>query len=227
MLCALRRSAAGPRGLSRNASREVKLPTIEYFYTLLSPYTYLAGDRLERIAARHGAEIEYRPVDFAAVLPETGGQPVPKRHPFRQEYRLQELARLSERAGMAFNLHPAHWPVDATAASRAVIGAAALGADIGVLSRAFLRAVWAEERDISDPATIAAILSENGADPQAVVGQDEAARAAYAANTRLSAERGVFGAPFYVVDGERFWGQDRLDYLDWHLGGRGSDAARS
>ena len=196
------------------------MPTIEYFYSLLSPFTYLAGDRLERIAARHHAAIDYRPVDFLKVLPETGGLPVPKRHPFRQEYRLQELTRLAERAGMAIQLQPAHWPVDATTASWALIGAGALGADMGALSQAFLRAVWAEQRDISDPATIAAILSENGADAEAVDRERDAAAAVYDANTRLSAERGVFGAPFYIVDGERFWGQDRLDYLDWHLGGR-------
>lgn len=197
------------------------MPTIEYFYTLLSPFTYLAGDRLEQIAARHGSDIGYHPVDFMKVMAETGGQPVPKRHPFRQQYRLQELTRLSERAGVPFNLHPAHWPVDATPASLAVIGAGALGADMGVLSRAFLRAVWAEERDISDPATIDETLTAHGADPAAVAARREASAATYEADTRLSAERGVFGAPFYVVDGERFWGQDRLDYLDWHLGGRG------
>lgn len=196
------------------------MPTIEYFYSLLSPFTYLAGDRLEAIAAKHGADIEYLPVDFLKVLPETGGQPVPKRHPFRQEYRLQELTRLSERAGVPFRLHPAHWPVDATAATCAVIGAGALGSDMGVMSRAFLRAVWAEDRDISDPATIDAILRENGADPAAVAARSEQSQAIYRANTERSAECGVFGAPFYVVDGERFWGQDRLDYLDWHLGGR-------
>ena len=196
------------------------MTSIDYFYSLLSPYTYLAGDRLEQIAGRHGAQINYRPVDFFRVLPETGGQPVPKRHPFRQEYRLQELTRLSERAGVAFNLHPAHWPVDGTAASNAVIAAGQAGADMGMISRAFLSAVWAEERDISDAATIAAILSEHGIDQGRL--DLDAAAAGYAANTDLAFESGVFGAPFYIVDGERFWGQDRLDYLDWHLGGRGA-----
>ena len=197
------------------------MATIEYFYTLLSPFTYLANDRLEQIAARHGCDIDYRPVDFFQVLPETGGLPVPKRHPFRQQYRLQELARLSERAGLDFNIHPAHWPVDGTAACVSVIAAGALGADMGTLSRAFLRAVWAEERDISDQDTIDAILTEQGADPVAVKSGLPAATEAYQANTALSADRGVFGAPFYIVDGERFWGQDRLDHLDWHLAGRG------
>lgn len=197
------------------------MATIEYFYTLLSPFTYLANDRLEQIAARHGHDIDYRPVDFFQVLPETGGLPVPKRHPFRQQYRLQELARLSERAGLPFNIQPAHWPVDGTAACVSVIAAGALGADMGALSRAFLRAVWAEERDISDQPTINAILTEQGVDADAIAAELPSAREAYEANTALSAERGVFGAPFYVVDGERFWGQDRLDHLDWHLGGRG------
>ena len=197
------------------------MATIEYFYSLLSPYTYLAGDRLEEIAARRGATIDYRPVNFMEVLPETGGLPVPKRHPFRQAYRLQELARHSEREGMALNTSPAHWPVDVTEASAAVIAAAGQGGDAGALSRAFLRAVWAEDRDISDAGTTAAILSENGMDAGALAPHLEAARAAYAANTAMAFEKGVFGAPFYVVGEEKFWGQDRLDHLDWHLGGRG------
>lgn len=197
------------------------MTTINYFYSLISPYTYLAGDRLEEIAARHGATIDYRPVNFLEIMPETGGVPVPKRHPFRQAYRLQELKRHREREDMPLNLTPAHWPVDVTEASASVIAVAGQGGDAGALSRAFLRAVWAEDRDISNAATIAAILRECGHDPDALAPAMAAAHAQYRANTALAMENGVFGAPFYVVDGERFWGQDRLDHLDWHLGGRG------
>lgn len=191
---------------------------IDYFYSLLSPFTYLAGMRLEEIAARHGAEINYRPTDFAKVLNETGGLPVPKRHPFRQEYRLQELNRLSKMNEMPLNTSPRHWPVDATFASTAVISIVQSGRDGGVIGHAFLRACWAEDRDISDRETIATILSENGFDLAEVERGFEAAAEEFAANTDRALENGVFGAPFYVVEGERFWGQDRLSHLDWHLG---------
>ena len=100
-------------------------------------------------------------------------------------------------------------------------GVAGQGGDAGALSRAFLRAVWAEDRDISDAATIAAIVGECGHDAAALAPAMDAAHEQYRANTALAMENGVFGAPFYVVNGERFWGQDRLDHLDWHLGGRG------
>jgi 2-hydroxychromene-2-carboxylate isomerase len=91
------------------------------------------------------------------------------------------------------------------------------GGDAGKLAHAFLRAVWAEERDIGDPATVAAILAENGHDAAALAPAMDAAEATYHANTEAALAAGVFGAPFYVVGDERFWGQDRLDYLDEYL----------
>ena len=190
---------------------------IEFFYTLLSPFTYMAGERPREIAAKHGATITYRPTDFPKIMAETGGLPVPKRHPFRQEYRLQELPRLARRAGVALTLHPAHWPVDATRASHAVIAAGANGADMMAVTHSFLRACWAEERDISDPQTIDEILGAAG-QPKADDLNLDGAGETFQANTTLAMEMGVFGAPFFIVDGkEKFWGQDRLDYLDEYL----------
>lgn len=191
---------------------------IDYFLSLLSPFTYLAGMRLEEIAAKHGVEITYRPTDIQAVFAETGGVPVPQRHPFRQEYRLQELHRLSERSGLPLNIQPAYWPTNAAPASCAVIAVAEQGGDAGTLAHAFLRAVWSEERDIADPQVVADVLSAHGHDAIALAGCIEPAQAQFAENKDLAIANGVFGAPFYVLDGERFWGQDRLDYLDWHLG---------
>ena len=190
---------------------------IEYFYSLMSPFTYLAGLGLEQVAASHGAEIIYRPADIARVFAETGGLPVPKRHPTRQEYRLQELKRLSKMHNRPLNMSPKHWPVDATKASCTVIAADAAGGDAGVLNHAFLKACWAEERDISDDATIATVLDELGYDPKELSGYMSAAETQYEENTRLALKKGVFGAPFYIVGEEKFWGQDRLGHLDWHL----------
>lgn len=192
---------------------------IEYFYSLVSPYTYLAGDELEQIAARRGARITYRPTDFFAVFGQTGGLPVPKRHPSRQAYRLQELKRWSAFKAMPFNLHPKHWPTDATAASLSVIAAAKHGADIGALSRAFLAACWADERDIADPETVDSILSDQGLDPARIAADRDEAQGAYEANAALALELGAFGAPFYVVGDEKFWGQDRLDFVDRYIDG--------
>jgi len=193
---------------------------IDYFYSLASPFTYLADDRLERIANRHGAEIVHKPCDIAHVFSQTGGVPPAKRHPSRQAYRLQELRRLPKAVGMTLNVHPKFWPVDATQASLTVIAAAGQGENASALSRAFLRACWAEERDIADPHTIDRIVSTTCGDAAAaIIEAAPAQKPAFDANTAEALARGVFGAPFYIVGDERFWGQDRLDHLDRHLAG--------
>ncbi|MEM7744992.1 MAG: 2-hydroxychromene-2-carboxylate isomerase [Pseudomonadota bacterium] len=191
---------------------------IDYYYSLGSPFTYVAGDRLEKIAAKHGAKIAYKPCDMAHVFSQTGGLPPAKRHPSRQEYRLQELKRLPEAAGMPLHTHPKFWPVDATPASLAVISGDHKGADTGALSRAFLRAVWAEQQNIADPFTIATIVGKVcGTAGGAIVADAPSQKHVFDSNTAEALARGVFGAPFYIVGEERFWGQDRLEYLDRHL----------
>lgn len=197
---------------------------IDYFFSLLSPFTYLAGLELERIADRQAAEIAYRPMDIMEVFGATGGVPLGKRHHTRIAYREQELKRIVKRTGFKFNLRPAHWPVDVTRASCTVIAASKKAGedetDTGALAHALLKAVWAGERDISEASTIRAVINDIGLDPTLV---DEAGdyRDEYAANTREAIEKGVFGSPFYVVDdGEMFWGQDRLADLERHLAAR-------
>jgi len=195
---------------------------IDYYFSVMSPYTYLAGDRLERIAARHGAAVSYRPVDIIALFARTGGKPVAERHPSRQEYRLQDLRRTAQRLGLPLNLRPAFWPVNQAPASYAVIAAAkAGGGDLPGLVRAFPRAVWAEEKDIADDAVIGAILAAHGFDPKLAFMAMLTGAETYAGNLEDAVNAGVFGAPFYVVDsGQRFWGQDRLDDLELHLAGK-------
>ncbi len=190
---------------------------IEYYFSVLSPFAYLASDRLERIAAARGAAIAYFPIDIAAVGGQTGWTPPAKRHPSRLEYRLQELARVSRTEGLPINLKPAHWPTNPVPASRAIAAAILAERDPAALIRATLRAVWAEERDIAEPEVVAGILGANGIDPDSLEPHLDAAEEAYWTNTRAAPERGVFGVPFYIAEGERFWGQDRLTALDNHL----------
>ena len=192
---------------------------IDYFFATLSPFTYLAGTRLEQIAARHGATIIYKPMDIVALFGRTGGTPPKDRHPSRQEYRAQELVRQAEKLKMPFNLKPAHWPTNAAPSSYAIIAAqAAGGGDLGVLAHSFTRACWAEEKDIADDAVVRDCLSKAGFDPDLADSGMLAGAETYAANLEEAAARGVFGAPFYITsDDQRFWGQDRLDDLDMHL----------
>lgn len=189
---------------------------IDYYFTPLSPFAYLASDGLEVIAAKHGATITYKPANYVRLMDVTGGLPVGKRHPSRQAYRLQELPRIAKRNGLTINMHPAHWPTDGTLACASIAAVQTAGGDAGALARALMLAVWAEEKDIAEAAVVDACVAKAGASVDAH--DIEAAKAQVEANTDEGIEAGVFGAPFYIVNGsEKFWGQDRLAYLDDYL----------
>ncbi len=194
---------------------------IDLFFSTLSPYAYLAGNRAEAVAAKHDATITYKPMDIMALFARTGGTPPKDRHISRVEYRAQELVRQAKKAGLPFNLTPAHWPTNGAPSSYAFIAAQnAGGGDLGKLMFAFTRAVWAEEKDIAEDAVVKACLEEAGFDPAlADSGLLEGAET-YAANLEEAVDRGVFGSPFYITDkDQRFWGQDRIDDLDAALAG--------
>ncbi|MFW2545318.1 2-hydroxychromene-2-carboxylate isomerase [Primorskyibacter sp. 2E107] len=195
---------------------------IDYFFATLSPYAYLAGTRLEEIAARHGATITYKPLDILALFARTGGTPPGERHPNRQAYRAQELIRQAKKADLPFNLKPAHWPTNMAPSSYAIIAAQnAGGGDLGRLCHAILRSVWAEDKDVAQDDVIRACLSEAGFDPGLADSGLLIGAETYARTLDEAVDRGVFGAPFYAVDsGQVFWGQDRLDDLDAHLAGK-------
>lgn len=129
---------------------------------------------------------------------------------------------MAKKLGMPLNLKPAHWPTNAAPSSYAIISAqTAGGGDLGALVHSILRAVWAEEKDIAEDAVIKASLSEAGFDPMLADSGLLAGAETYAANLEEAVDKGVFGAPFYIVDsGQRFWGQDKLDDLDLHLSGK-------
>ena len=137
---------------------------VDYYYSLVSPWTYLGGLRFERIAAEAGAVVKRKPINLGKVFPVSGGLPLAKRAPQRQAYRLVELARWRDHLGMALNLEPKFFPAPDGLAGRVVIAARRAGADAGRLGNAILRAVWAEERDIADPDTLRAIAAETGID---------------------------------------------------------------
>jgi 2-hydroxychromene-2-carboxylate isomerase len=198
------------------------MPRLDYYFSTLSPFAYLAGTRLEDIARRHGAEITYKPLDIITLFQRTGGTPPAERHPSRQAYRAQELTRLARKTGMPLNPQPKHWPTNAAPSSYAIIAAQkAGGGDTGALVHGVLRACWAEERDIAEDAVIRHCLKVAGFDPALADSGLLSAAETYAANLEDAVEAGVFGAPFYVTgDGHRFWGQDRLEDLDLHLSGQ-------
>jgi 2-hydroxychromene-2-carboxylate isomerase len=194
---------------------------IDYFFAAISPFVYLAGQRLEAIAARHGATVRCVPIDAPALFPRTGGQVLADRHPSRKAYRLQELKRWSARLGMPLNIQPAFFPVNPAPASYAIIAAAKVGGgDLGGLVHAFPRAVWAEGRNISEDEVVKDILAKHGFDPSIADKYMLMAAETYANNLEEAVSRGVFGVPSYLVGDQIFWGQDRLEDLDLHLAGK-------
>lgn len=196
------------------------MPHIDYYFTTVSPFVYLAGTRLQAIAARHGATTSYKPVDAVAVFSRTGGQPLAQRHESRRAYRLQDLRRQAAKLGLPLNLAPAFFPSNPAPSAYAIIAAAQTGADVGNLVHAFSRACWAEDRNIAEDEVVKDILAANGFDPKLADSGLLIGAETYARNLEEAVSRGVFGVPFYIVGEEMFWGQDRLDDLDMYLSGK-------
>lgn len=190
--------------------------TVECFYVLSSPWAYFGGPRLQEIVRRHGARLVLRPYEWLVVTAQTGGISLRTRPQPRQAYHAVELDRWRRHLGMPLNLAPKFYPTDNRAAARMVIAAQQRGLDAMRLSHAILRALWAEDRDIRDAAVRRAVADENGLDGAALVAaeDDAAVVAEFNANSAAAIAAGVFGSPTYVLDGELFWGQDRLDFLD-------------
>ena len=168
------------------------------------------------IAARHGLEVNYKPVFLGRVFAETGGLPLPQRHPARQRYRLVELQRWRERRGMSFNLQPKFWPFDVALVDRFVIAIVAASKEPDAFLRRAFAGIWEEERNLADPLVIAELAEAAGLDSTSLlkVAGGTLTEAVYALNLENAVAADVFGSPAYVLDGEVFWGQDRLELLD-------------
>ena len=190
--------------------------TIDYYFSMASPWAYLGHGTFMDIARRCGASVNYKPVSLGRVFSQTGGLPLPQRHPARQRYRLVELQRWRARRKEPLNLHPKHWPFDVALADRFIIGIVASGKDPDAFMRRAFAGIWAEERNLADPLVVAELTEGTGLDSTSLIeaAGSDMTEAVYALNQENAIEAGVFGSPGYVLDGEVFWGQDRLDFLD-------------
>jgi 2-hydroxychromene-2-carboxylate isomerase len=158
-------------------------------------------------------------MDLLKVWSVSGGLPLKQRAPQRQAYRHLELRRWREFLKLPCNIEPAHHPVADRRACYLVIAAHLERLDWRALAHALLRAVWVQDRNIADHPTLEAIANECGLDGKALLAttEREDVKSQYEANTEEAIRIGVFGAPTYVFDGELFWGQDRLQMLEWRL----------
>jgi 2-hydroxychromene-2-carboxylate isomerase len=200
---------------------------IDYYFAPQSPWTYLGHARFATLAAAAGANVRVLPADFGRIFAATGGLPLPKRAPERRAYRLIELARFRDWLKLPLNLEPRYFPVAADDAARLIIavemheGAAAAMR----LSGAVFCAVWVQQRNIADAQTLAELLQECSLLPERLAqSREPSVQRQFDTNTEAGIAAGVFGAPSYCLDGEIFWGQDRLDFLERKLQCDGTQA---
>jgi 2-hydroxychromene-2-carboxylate isomerase len=191
--------------------------TIDYYFTPQSPWTYLGHARFAAIAKSHGAAVRVRPIDFGEVFPVSGGLPLGKRAPQRQAYRLVELARFSHHLDIPLNPKPKFFPVASDDAAKLIIAVDLHdGTDIAMkLCAAIFAAVWVQERNIADPKVLEALVAECGLPARRVEQSlSQTVQERYEDYTQEAIDTKVFGAPSYVIDGEIFWGQDRLEFVE-------------
>ncbi|MDV7338999.1 2-hydroxychromene-2-carboxylate isomerase [Terasakiella sp. A23] len=188
---------------------------IRYYFTPISPWSYLGNQRLSEMAVKQGVEIDYRPVNILKVFDESGGLPLGKRPIQRKLYRMTELKRWRDHLNIDLTLEPKFFPTDDQLASRMIIACESQEEKFK-LSQALMYAIWAEDRDISDVATLKSICNELGLDADVLIarGQSDETRCQYEANIQAAIEDNVFGAPSYLYKDELYWGQDRLDFLE-------------
>jgi 2-hydroxychromene-2-carboxylate isomerase len=197
---------------------------VDVYISLNSPWTYLGWPRFRGLTAKHGLEPNVKPARFGEVFAVTGGLPLPKRAPERRVYRMMELKRWRDRLGIPIALEPKGFPSDEGPGAHLLIAAVAQGHDGVRLAEEIGRSLWELDQSIASADVLAAAAKRAGIDAAAVLAQalpPAELEKIWAANTAEAIARGVFGAPSYVLpDGEIFWGQDRLDLLDWRLSKR-------
>jgi len=193
------------------------MKVVDYYFSPMSPWTYLGHSRFADIAKRHGATINVKPVDFGKIFPVSGGVPVAKRAPQRQAYRFVELKRWQKFLGVPLVLEPKFFPYDTSLAARVIIAAGDQSADSAMrLTGALLKACWTENRNMADESDLAKVCQEVGLEPKALIAAAKSDEGQKRSDLLTEEAIGlqVFGAPTYAYKNELFWGQDRLEFLD-------------
>lgn len=193
--------------------------TVEFYFDLGSPATYLAWTQLPTICARHGASLRYRPMLLGGVFQATGNAS-PAMVPSKKRYLLADLQRFAERYGVVLGLPPG-FPVNTLTVMRGVVGTQLQAPErFEALLSALFKGLWVQQRNLSDPAVLDLTLEQAGFDPAAfhdLASQPEVKDALRHA-TEEAVARGVFGAPTCFVGEQMFFGQDRLDFVEAALG---------
>ena len=189
---------------------------VDYYFSLQSPWAYIGHEPFRDLVSTYDLKVNHKPVVLVDLFSETGGCRLMKRHPVRQRYRMVELQRWRDKRGLKFHLQPANWPFNARLADGVVIAAIEAGHDPDRYLRRAFAAVWEDQLNLADPATLAKLADESRACPASnwsSAPASEEISAAYEQNRQDALAADVFGSPVYVLDGEVFWGQDRIELL--------------
>jgi 2-hydroxychromene-2-carboxylate isomerase len=188
---------------------------VDYYFSLQSPWAYIGHGLFREVAATHGLKVNHKPVLLLDLFSETGGLPLAKRHPVRQRYRMLELQRWREKRGLNFHLQPAHTPFNGRLADGVVLAAIEAGHDPDAFLRRAFPAVWEDQLNLADADVLSRLADASGLPGKALVERSasEDISAVYEKNRQDALAVDVFGSPAYVLDGEAFWGQDRIELL--------------
>jgi 2-hydroxychromene-2-carboxylate isomerase len=189
---------------------------IEFYFDLSSPYGFLAAQRIEALAAKHGRSVDWRPVLLGAMFKETGMAPLTE-IPLKGDYSRRDFERSARFHGIEGFRLPSRFPIPTQAAARIVLWLKARDAALAVrAAKAFYRAYFVDDVDISDPDTAASIAAKEGVERDAARAavDDPAWKEALRGEVTTAIARGVFGSPYVFVDGEPFWGLDRFPQID-------------
>jgi len=194
---------------------------IKFYFVCVSPWSYLAIDKLKDIALSNQRQIDFRPIDVAVSWKITGaGQPLNKRPEVLQAYRIIELQRWAKWRNINININPKFFPVPFALSSRVII--AALESNPGKefeLTRALMRGCWEDEKDISNTDHVRDIIEKVGLDGSELIqiANSEKTSEKLISNTYEAIEFGAWSVPSFYFDGELFFGQDRLEMIDWKI----------
>src|ERR1700712_4715894 len=188
---------------------------VDYYFSIPSPWAYIGHKTFQEVVSSYGLKVNHKPVLLIDLFSESGGLPLGKRHPVRQRYRLLDLQRWREKRGLNFHLKPTYSPFSARLADGVVIAAIEAGHDPDPFLRRAFAAVWEDQLNLADPATLVKLADESGLPGKQLLERSESdeVSAAYEQNRQDALAADVFGSPVYVLDGEVFWGQDRIELL--------------
>ena len=195
---------------------------IEFWFDFSSPYAYLGAQRIEAVAEKHGRAVDWRPFLLGVTFKTTGMQPLSE-IPLKGDYLKHDLPRSARRMGVPVQM-PQPFPFMSVAASRAVIWLKEHHPEkVSAVVRALFHKAFGEGGDISSAAAVVAVAAEAGVDAEELGAAmpDPALKDKLRAEVELANEKGVFGAPYMIVDGEPFWGHDRVDEIDAWLASGG------